>query len=191
MTRYVTRINLYSWPLLWLNSRVADSTGSRRALVLAGWCLSVGLALAGTPAAVLYAQGKVLVNGRPQATTTLLDGDLVDSADGVATIVLNGSSLLLAKQTRVEYHASFDKLLCGTVRVVTNSGRTVKVGSVLAYPAQPEPTEYVVEIGGSRPPQLNVVRGTLLVQNADGSRAQVSPGDAVSLQAAGGCQPQT
>lgn len=187
----VTRINLFSRPILWLNSRVADVAVSRKSLVLLGLCASMGMAQGGTPTAVLYGQGRVLVNGRPQATTTLLDGDIVDSGDGAATIVLEGSSLLLAKQTRVEYHASFDKLLCGTVRVVTNSGRTVKVGGALAYPAEPKPTEYIVEMGKSRQPQLNVVRGTLLVQGADGSRAQVLQGKAVSLEVAGGCQPQT
>lgn len=154
-------------------------------------CLFAGLALAGEPTAVLYSQGEVLVNGRQQTTTTLLDGDVIDSNNGIATIVLNGSSLLLAKQTRVEYHATFDKLLCGTVRIVTNSGRTVKVGNVLAYPAEAKPAEYVVAVERSAPSQLNVVRGNLLVQRADGSRSQVLQGNVIDLQAAGACQPQT
>jgi len=87
-------------------------------------CATLGVDGSSGPAAVLYASGKVQVNGADsRKITTLFSGDSIRTdADSVANIIAQGSSVLVMPSASVKFLGNAVELTQGGVAIATSAG---------------------------------------------------------------------
>jgi hypothetical protein len=130
----------------------------------------VALLAADQPAAMLYSHGTALLNGNSIArSSAIFLGDLVQTnSDSVANINATGSTVLVLKESLVQYEGSTLKLEHGGVDISTSKLLTTRAGDVTVSPASSVWTEFeVTDVDGKV--QIAARKGDLTIRDDSGT----------------------
>jgi len=118
-------------------------------------------AVAQTGGAMLFATGKVNVNGiGVPRSTNVLEGDVIETAsDGTVTVAGNGTSVLVQNNSMVIYSRQGMSLANGSLSVKTSEGMIARVGSLSIQPVNGAARYRVAQNGGNV--QVDVLEGNV------------------------------
>jgi hypothetical protein len=141
-----------------------------------------------TGAAMLQAQGKVTVNGKPAGpnSVTIFPGDqIATDADSAATITSQGSLMMLGANSALKFGESAIDVGCGALTMST-SGRHVSahVGNLTVDPAADSSKFEISRVGGKL--QIGARDGNLLIDDGK-QKATLEAGKAMSFDSPGEC----
>jgi hypothetical protein len=128
------------------------------------------LIAADQPAAMLYSHGTALLNGTGiERSSAIFSGDLVQtSADSVANINATGSTILVLKDSLVQYAGAAVKLEHGGVAISTSKLLATRVGDITVSPAVGVWTEFEVRDVDGRV-QIAARKGDLTIGDDTGT----------------------
>ena len=128
--------------------------------------LPTSLLMADATSAMLRASGSVSVNGAPiEQAIAIFPGDRVQtSANSIATLTNEGSSVTMPGNSSLVFSRSFVNVLCGTAMVTTRRGMSVRVSNLLVQPARGEQARFQVTQDEA---ELHIIarEGTLAIDN--------------------------
>ena len=144
--------------------------------------LMTGTLFAGSPGAVVYAQGDgVLLNGglAPQSSAMFAGDRVTTTSTSAANVVLQGSSVVLDPQSTLLYEGDFFDLSAGSASVITRNQMQGRSGGVTVTPSAPVETHYRIAHENGR---LLVAALTGSVRVVDhGTETLLAAGNAMSF----------
>ena len=134
--------------------------------------------------AMLYSNGKVLVNGQKvERTSAVFTGDRVESPAGsTLALTLNGSTVMAPANTSLVLGENSVDVLCGTALVATKKGLSAQVSNLKISPADAE-ARYEINHTAT---ELVVAAREGALSITDGARAMVLEAGEF-MTAKGGC----
>jgi hypothetical protein len=143
---------------------------------------------ADSSAAMLYAKGRVWLNGKPlPRSSAVFPGDLIRTEpESVATLDGSGSGIIVFPDSRVKFEGNAISLESGSVSVATSKGVIGLAEKVTVTPASNTWTEFQV---ADREGTVRVFasKGNVNVNCGNGT-ANLSAGEEVTADKSGSCQ---